>query len=243
MAAIPQDLLDRIRELERRLRAVEGRANIRPALNQVLNGDVKIGEGGQLTVTDPTTGVETFRIGQFVPPNDGEFATVIRRRDGSTAISVYNGTENLEEPQPLRLLDAQGNVLFADDVLRGGLARPFLQTPWYPVADLDRYATTTSETPDWLWSALVVKQHPRMFVKGYLQADAGTTGACQVFIGDVPWGDVHTVTDAWVTFSDGPAPLEDGAFIDTVEVRLKAWRTAGTGTVRVCPYQLVGQQS
>src|SRR5690606_41507145 len=62
---------------------------------------------------------------------------LIRRRDGTEAVSVWNGV-NPTEPQALRIKDAQGNDLLTEDVKAGGLYRP-----WIPLPDLadDRIAT------------------------------------------------------------------------------------------------------
>ncbi|GAU67692.1 hypothetical protein SSP35_05_02590 [Streptomyces sp. NBRC 110611] len=67
MAAIPLDLLDRIRTLERQVRELAGRAHMRPALNQINHGAVRIGEGGSLDVRAPN-GTQVLGVGQKTVP-------------------------------------------------------------------------------------------------------------------------------------------------------------------------------
>ncbi|MFE0187730.1 hypothetical protein [Streptomyces sp. NPDC058989] len=161
MAIVPQDLNDRIRRLEAELRALTTAANRRPAMNQILHGDVKIGEGGSLSVRQPG-GAETFRVGE-VGPIAGEHALVVRRRDGSVALSVWNGTTSDGQAQAVRVKDAQGHELLSEDVVAGGLARPHL-----PIVMSPAQATNWPSTSSTSWTDLQVAwpetQHPRMDV-------------------------------------------------------------------------------
>lgn len=167
MAYVPQDILDRINALEREVRTLRGRAQIRPALNQVLNGDVAIGEGGTLTVRTPD-GNEQFRVGDMAWAGGEtvrEFGAVIRRQDGTTAIAVWNGSGVEGQPQVLRLLDARGHLIFAEDVTaeQGGLFRPHLAQPWHD-ATFSRWPSTTSTSYTALQEAHIETEHPRLRV-------------------------------------------------------------------------------
>ena len=86
----PTDLIDRIRALERQVQDLTGRVNIRPALNTIVGGSVTIKGGGSLLVED-SDGTDVFSIGRILPDVDGEQqqATVIRRMDGSLALTVW----------------------------------------------------------------------------------------------------------------------------------------------------------
>ncbi|MGD6762036.1 hypothetical protein ACOKM5_24185 [Streptomyces sp. BH097] len=158
---MPQDVLDRIASLERQVRELTGRANIRPALNQILNGDVQIGEGGQLIVKAPG-GVQHFMVGQLGTRYDErEFGVIIRRRDGTTALSIFNG-DDAENPQVLRLLDTNGNGLLVEDIKAGGLYRP-----WFPYPELANDNTSTwPSTTGTTWTVVEqgngISQHPRV---------------------------------------------------------------------------------
>ncbi|MFJ1708581.1 hypothetical protein [Kitasatospora sp. NPDC088346] len=240
MAAIPQDLLDRIRALERQVRELTGRAQTRPALDQIQHGQVVIAEGGTLTVKD-ADGTELLFLGKLDPHPDGspQYGLLLNREDGSLALSMWSGGP---EPQGIDLWDARGNVIISEDRVAGGLARPYLHTPLYPTNDLDAYAWTTDSNPNALWSGAHLRQQPKASIGGYLQADAGTVGRCQVYMNGQPWGAVHETNGGWIQWGDGALPVP-GDFFAGVEVEIKVWRVSGTGRVRVCPTGMYGAQS
>ncbi|MFJ9816153.1 hypothetical protein ACIRU3_12970 [Streptomyces sp. NPDC101151] len=126
MAAVPQDLLDRIRTLERQVRELSGRAQIRPALSTITHGTVTIGEGGQLFVQQPGGGI-VFGVGQSP---QGDWATAAAREDGTTAFSV-GGNRDAQARQMVRIWsrDQPNDVLLMDD----GYSPRFLGRPWMPV--------------------------------------------------------------------------------------------------------------
>jgi hypothetical protein len=127
MAYVPQDVLDRLAALEREVRTLRGRAQMRPALNQVLNGDVVIGEGGRLFVRDPD-GTPVFETGQSPA---GDYFTRMRRDDGARAISIgANSYPDDDAPsQMVRIWDRNQNVIVMDDYY----SDEFLGRPWMPV--------------------------------------------------------------------------------------------------------------
>ncbi|MGI5444153.1 hypothetical protein ACQEVM_38590 [Streptomyces sp. CA-243310] len=188
MPHIPQDVLDRIASLERQVKQLTGRANIRPALNQVLSGDVTIGEGGQLKVR-AAGGTEHFRVGHlgtyYQDETTGEtareFGTIIRRRDGSVALSIWNGQDAVN-PQVFRVYDAKGNAIISEDIERGGLHRPHLAQPWY-----DAQAGRWPKTESWSWETLqeahIETEHGK--VRIYAQkATVGAGGELRLLIND-----------------------------------------------------------
>ncbi|MFJ7902367.1 hypothetical protein ACIQ6V_18055 [Streptomyces sp. NPDC096198] len=128
MAAVPQDLLDRIRALERQVRELTGRAQMRPALNKVLNGDVVIGEGGRLIATAPN-GRRIFMTGQTAA---GDWAVGIARpTDGTAALTV--GDEDAKGAgQMIRIWNRDPglrDVIVMDDAF----SERFLGRPWMPI--------------------------------------------------------------------------------------------------------------
>ncbi|MFE4203964.1 MULTISPECIES: hypothetical protein [Streptomyces] len=178
MPFIPQDVLDRLTGLERQVKQLTGRANIRPALNQVLSGDVTVGEGGQLRVK-AASGIEHFRVGHlgtYYQDEDGktakEFGTIIRRRDGSVALSIWNGQDAVN-PQVLRLSDAKGNDIFAENIENGGLHRPHLAQPWID-SQPHRWPSTDSTSFELLQEAHVETEHAK--VRIYVQTTAVGAG-------------------------------------------------------------------
>ncbi|MDX2986361.1 hypothetical protein [Streptomyces caniscabiei] len=147
MAYVPQDVLDRLAALEREVRTLRGRAQMRPALNQVLNGDVVIGEGGRLFVRDPD-GTAVFETGQS--PSVGDYFTAMRRDTGDIAFAIgANSYPDDDAPrQMVRIWDRNQNVIVMDDYH----SDEFLGRPWIPVqlhpTERQDYTGTTYQ-PAW----------------------------------------------------------------------------------------------
>ncbi|MCY0942608.1 hypothetical protein [Streptomyces antarcticus] len=181
MPHIPQDVLDRIASLERQVKQLAGRANIRPALNQVLSGDVVIGEGGQLMVR-AEGGVEHFKVGD-IPSyyDDTEFGTILRRRDGSIALSIWNGQDAVN-PQVIRIKDAKGNEILAENIEQGGLHRPHLAQPWFDVQPV-RWPKTESWSWETLQEAHIETEHGKLRVFAQ-KATVGNGGELRLLIND-----------------------------------------------------------
>ncbi|ANZ19959.1 hypothetical protein O1L44_29635 [Streptomyces noursei] len=232
MAIVPQDLTDRIRRLEAQVRMLTTAANRRPAMNQVVHGDVKIGEGGSLSVRQPG-GAETFRAGE-VGPIAGEHALVVRRRDGSEAFSVWNGTPT-GQAQAVRIKDAQGNEIVSEDVVGGGLARPHLPVVMSPAQAVDWPSTEATDWTD-LQVAWPEAQHPRMEV--FAQATANGPG-----------GDFRITVDGQ-TVASGPVgkPIQAAFKIPGYrfgahpEIKLQA-RAKANSVVWACVQRLYGVAS
>ncbi|MEV6395598.1 hypothetical protein AB0M39_12600 [Streptomyces sp. NPDC051907] len=141
MAAIPLDLLDQIRTLQRDVRALMGRVNIRPALDEITAGRVKIGEGGSLEVYAPD-GTGIFGVGRTA---DGSYGVEIQRPDGSNAFTV-GGTG--EGSNMIRTWSRVGDVILMDDYHSPRfLGRPWMPVPLYPT----KQQGTTSSTYQYGW--------------------------------------------------------------------------------------------
>ncbi|WP_053913653.1 hypothetical protein [Streptomyces sp. TP-A0875] len=128
MAYVPQDVLDRIAALEREVRQLRGRASMRPALNQIVHGDLVVGEGGRLLVRAPG-GPAVFETGQS--PTAGDYFTMLRRDTGAQALSIGANTYPGDDAptQMIRMWDRSGNAIVMDDYH----ADRFLGRPWMPV--------------------------------------------------------------------------------------------------------------
>ncbi|CAM2785517.1 MULTISPECIES: hypothetical protein [Streptomyces] len=136
MAAVPRDLLDRIAKLEREVRTIRGRSQIRPALDSVTAGDVVIGRGGQLKAETPD-GYRTFIVGETP---DGDWGVGIGRDDGTRALTV--GDESGTDAQMIRIWSRDGHIILMDDAHAPGfLGRPWMPVPLYPTS-----AQVTSST-------------------------------------------------------------------------------------------------
>ncbi|WP_345174767.1 hypothetical protein [Streptomyces lavendulae] len=226
MPHVPQDVLDRIAGLERQVKQLAGRAQIRPALNQVLAGDVVISEGGQLKVK-AASGVEHFRVGHlgtYYNDEDGqtarEFGTIIRRRDGSIALSIWNGQDAVN-PQVLRLIDAKGNMIFAEDIERGGLYRPHLAQPWVD-SQAGRWPRTTDTSFETLQEAHIETEHGKVRIYARRAIDGGSTG-----------GEIRIVING-TTVATASGDIDDTFTVpnyqygDLITVELQARRTGTT---------------
>ncbi|MFF0744221.1 hypothetical protein ACFYVL_27865 [Streptomyces sp. NPDC004111] len=168
MAAIPLDLLDRIRALEQQVRQLTGRAQIRPALDQVLHGDVTVGEGGRLLVQDPD-GTNIVETGQSAA---GDWFVRLRRDNGSPALGVGANTYTGDETkQMVRIFSRNGAAVVMDDYYSDEyLGRPSIPIPWQP-----SYPTTSSANPVTAWIALGRVQCAVFYVAAEVYAPPNAT--------------------------------------------------------------------
>ncbi|MET9555081.1 hypothetical protein [Streptomyces sp. NPDC006645] len=121
---------------------------MRPALNQVLNGDVVIGEGGRLIVKDPD-GDAVFQTGQS--GTAGDYYTIMSRANGAQALAIgANSYPDDDAPsQMVRMWDRNGNAVVMDDYY----SDEFLGRPWIPVQlhpTERQFYTGTSYEPAWV---------------------------------------------------------------------------------------------
>ncbi|MCR8576153.1 hypothetical protein [Streptomyces sp. Isolate_219] len=188
MATVPNDLLDRIRDLERKVRELAGRAQTRPAMDEIREGDVKITEGGQLTVTPPGKDYSTFVIGQWP---DGSYGTVLRRFDGSFALTVEGEKEDrgtwrlwsrdLASPDRILVMDDRHSDRF--------LGRPWLPLGLSPTAD----QSSTSDQWRYAWVGGAPAHNAVAVLKVSTLAEAGGT----VRVRMLPEGGKPVTVDEW----------------------------------------------
>ncbi|MCX4987115.1 hypothetical protein [Streptomyces sp. NBC_00572] len=237
MAAIPQDLLDRVRALENRLRMLEGRANIRPAMDQVLNGDVVVGEGGALAVLHPS-GPTAFRVGELFAQTH-EYGMVVRRDDGSIALSLYRGVENPNTvPQALRIVDADGAEIFAEDTVAGGIARPYIPLPVPQEENTTKWPSTTSTSFTTVGRSNGIIQQPRARVYAQVTASGGATAQVQFRVNGTVVATGTAGQPLLATFA-----IPSYAFGMNAEFELQARVSSGTGTAYAQTRYLYGFQS
>ncbi|MCT4355842.1 hypothetical protein M5362_22130 [Streptomyces sp. Je 1-79] len=239
MAIIPTDLLDRIRTLERQIRDLMGSANTNPALNEIMGGEVVIGDGGRLRVRT-AGGEDLLYLGRVEPdrkPDVPQQGLVVRRDDGSLALTVWTGSPDTLPTQPVQILDRKGNVVVADDAAHHGLARPYIPYPLPEPVDTARWESTGAT--DWatLYRGPGIAQHPRLYCRIGVQGTAGAQ--IRVLVNGSPLGPVATTPEPELVFTE-PLTAEFGATV-TFEVQAKV-ATAGD-TVRCRPLALYGVQS
>ncbi|MHC0429981.1 hypothetical protein ACX6XY_07310 [Streptomyces sp. O3] len=238
MAIIPTDLLDRIRALERQVRDLMGSANTAPPMNEISGGDVVIGDGGTLRVrTD--LGEDLFYLGQVQPDRaDGspQQGLVVRRDDGTLALTVWTGTPDTLPVQPVQILDRQGNVVVADDAERYGLARPYVPYPLpAPVDRAARWESTGSTAWTTLYEGPGLAQHPQLHCR--IAADGSAGAELRLLVNGVAVGPVGGPDGLEFT-----APLgEDFGALVTFAVQARV--AAAGDTVRCRPMALYGVQS
>lgn len=237
MAIIPTDLLDRIRDLERQVRELMGSANRSPAMNQI-GGDVIIGDAGRLRVRTPM-GEDLLYLGRVQPDRENgapQQGLLLRRDDGSLALTVLTPDPGSTPVQPVRIFDRRGNTVFADDAERYGLARPYLAYPLPGPTDTARWAS--AGTTDWttLYRGTGIAQHPRLYCRIGVAGGAGS--AVRLLVDGVPTGP-EGGPGADLDFTE-VLPAEYGGTV-TFEVQA---RVAATGdTVRCLPLALYGVAS
>ncbi|MYR46588.1 hypothetical protein [Streptomyces sp. SID5910] len=236
MPFVPQDVLDRLSKLEREVRELRGRSQMRPALTEILNGDVTIGEGGQLIVRAPG-GVEILRLGDIYNPDNGvsEFGVIMKRRDGSVAMSLYNGT-GTDEAQVLRLFDARGHGLLLEDVKAGGLYRPWIPYGTPIASDYKLWPHTSSTSWEEVARIRAPTQHPRLRYYLYGKWDGGVVAQSRITVD----GTVIATSASGTPQMADIAEIPNYEYGKEVDVRIEARVVSGTGSVYLAPYALYG---
>lgn len=238
MPQLPEDIIDRLTAMERRIQQLSTAVNSRPALNTVSGGEVRISDGGSLSVVEPG-GTKILGVGAWSPT---EYGMEIKRQSGKTALSIRNVVQGTYD-QAFRVFDSYNHEIIADDVVKGGLARPWLAmlppqdtaTARWPQTNATAW-TTVARSFNPLWQ-------PRMRLHFLTAAAAGVTGQVRVLVDGSPWGDPVTTPAAF----DRTAPVtEDFAtrFGTTlVKVEIQAMVTGGSGLVYAQPLMMYGTQS
>ncbi|MFD3327579.1 hypothetical protein [Streptomyces sp. NPDC058701] len=237
MPQLPEDIIDRLTAMERRIQQLSTAVNTRPALNSVSGGEVRITDGGSLSVIEPG-GTKILGAGFW---SATEYGMEIKRQSGKTALSVRNVTAG-DYDQAFRVFDAYAHELFSDDVVKGGLARPWLAMLPPQDTSTARWPQTTSAAWTTVARSFNPLWQPRMRLNFLTAAAAGVTGQVRVLVDGVQWGDPVTTPAAF----DRTAPVvEDLAtrFGSLVKVEIQAMVTGGTGAVFAQPLMMYGTQS
>ncbi|MFF3622150.1 hypothetical protein [Streptomyces sp. NPDC002467] len=173
--------------------------------------------------------------------SDTEYGMEIKRQSGKTALSIRNVVTGTYD-QAVRIFDPYGNEVLSDDVVTGGLARPWL--PMLPPQDLG--TARRPQTNQTAWTAIARSSNPifqpKMRIQIVTAAAAGVTGQIRVMVDDVQWGDIVTTP---TSFDRTAAITPDfGArFGSTAKIEVQAKVTAGTGLVYAQPLLMYGTQS
>ncbi|GAA3374271.1 hypothetical protein GCM10020367_37510 [Streptomyces sannanensis] len=230
MPQLPEDIIDRLTQMERRIQALSTAVNTRPALNEIRDG--------ALTVKLPN-GTAALQVGKW---NGEEYGFAVRRQTGETALSLYNGNGSGTSKQVLRLYDAYNHEIVSDDVNSGGLARPWLQMLPPQSLGTPQWAQTTSTTWSPISRSVNPIWQPRMRLAIYTRVSSGATGQVRVLVDGTPWG---PVVNAGAPFDHTNLIVPDitTRFSSSVTVEIQAMVTSASGTVSAQPYLMHGLQS
>ncbi|MFR9795500.1 hypothetical protein ACL02U_06265 [Streptomyces sp. MS06] len=239
MPLLPEDIIDRFIALERRIHQLSTAVNTRPALNRITGGSVEITDGGSLDVRTGDGQNELMHVGSW---SDGEYGFSLRRQTGELAISAYNGDGSTTSVQPVRIHDAHGHEIVSDDILTGGLARPWLAMLPPQDTSTTRWPQTTSSSWTTVARSFNPVWQPKFRLYLYTAASSGATGQVRVLVNGSQWG--GTVA-AGSTFdhTDAVSGDFDSVFSGLVKVEVQCQVTSTSGTVYAQPVIMYGTQS
>ncbi|NDK26107.1 hypothetical protein FSY75_16920 [Streptomyces sp. TR1341] len=239
MPQLPEDIIDRLTQMERRIQQLSTAVNTRPAQNTVTGGGVEITGGGYLTVRPPNGGPALFSVGKW---SGDEYGLAMRRQTGELALSLYNGDGTSTSVQPLRIHDIAARELISDDVLSGGLARPWLNMLPPQDSAVARWPQTTATTMTTIAMSYNVVWQPRMRLLMNTRAGSGATGSVRVLVNGSQWG--NAVTAGSDFDYSAPVATDFAAVYGTLlKVEVQAQVTSASGTVYANPVLMYGRQS
>ncbi|GKQ35662.1 hypothetical protein [Streptomyces sp. A012304] len=253
MPQLPEDIIDRLTQMERRIQQLSTAVNNRPALNQVTNGSVHVNggvlevsngaveivDGASLLVQGPNLPAPTLRVGTW---DGSEYGMEIHRQTGSLAMTLYNGDGTSGSKQPLRIYDSANREIISDDITTGGLARPWMvMVPPQDVA-LSRGPQTTSTS----WTTIAMSYNtvwqPKMRLRMTTGVSSGAAGQIRVLVNGTQWG---TTVTAPTEFDQTALISADFAsvYTSTVKIEVQGIVTSASGTVYATPTLMHGRQS
>ncbi|MFF7977774.1 hypothetical protein ACFZDK_01395 [Streptomyces sp. NPDC007901] len=239
MPQLPEDIIDRLTQMERRIQQLSTAVNTRPAQNTVTGGSVEITGGGSLAVRPPSGGPAIFAVGKWTGE---EYGLAMRRQTGQLALSLFNGDSTATGLQPLRLYDAQANEIVSDDVGNGGLARPWLAMLPPQDSTYTNWPHTSATSMTTIAMSYNIAWQPKMRLMMNTRVTSGYTGSVQVLVNGVQWG---STVDASVGFdyTDVIASDFDAIFGTRFKVEVQAAVSASGGTVYANPVLMHGRQT
>ncbi|APE23331.1 MULTISPECIES: hypothetical protein [Streptomyces] len=176
MPQLPEDIIDRLNQMERRLKALSTAVNTRPAVNE-------------------------FR------PTPSESVTITR---------------------PLfRIFDGYNHEIFADDILTGGLARPWLQLMPPLASDPAKWPSTTAAAFTTIARCSNPIWQPKLRLAISTAASSGATGKVRVLVDSVPFGPAVTAGTTYDYLGLLPGDMKT-RFGQTMNIEIQAQATGGT---------------
>ena len=231
MPQLPEDIIDRLTQMERRIQQLSTAVNTRPALNTVSGGTLEVG---------PATGSPVFKIGKW--PGTDEYRMELRRQTGQLAMSMYNGDGTATSLQPLRLYDKAEREILSDDISTGGLARPWLNMLPPQDTSTTRWPQTTSTSMTTIAMSYNIAWQPKMRLVMNTRASSGATGSVQVLVNGAQWG--STVSAGTDFIYEALISSDFGSVYGTqLKVEVQAQVTSASGTVYANPILMYGRQT
>ncbi|WP_137993966.1 hypothetical protein [Streptomyces vilmorinianum] len=208
MPQLPEDIIDRLVQMERRIQALSTAVNTRPALNEVIDGAL----------------------------------TVRRTVDNTVNTILQIGSSTASNTKPvIRINDGYNHEIFSDDILTGGLARPWLallppqdvnQARWPSTTATAFTAIARSANPIW---------QPKLRLVLNTRVSSGATGQVRVMVDGAQFG---PTVNAGTTFDHtGPVTTDmQSRFGSTMTVEVQAMVSSG-GTVYAQTHLMHGTQT
>lgn len=240
----PQDIISHFKRLEKRIENLERSQRI--SNTSIDQGSIVVNNGA--IVSKHPNGVELFRagVGETVLPFEVDptqgYLTRIKRGNGQVVFEVFTDNDGAESR--LVMNDRNGNQIFAEDWLVGkGLARPYI--PWGANKTVDLTTPpdiTTSGTFVAVYTVQGILQHPALFVRLKVVADAGTTGEIRLqdtFFSSTLWSD--TIASG-SSIKSGVGTLNGlYSYGQMVGLEIQVRRTSGAGNIRTALVNTYGQ--
>ncbi|MFF8836032.1 hypothetical protein [Streptomyces sp. NPDC015130] len=213
MALLPEDIIDRLIQMERRIQALSTAVNTRPPLTEIVNGSLTMKR--QSDPEDPNTAVTVAQINTSGP----------------------GGTKPV-----LRISDAYGHEILSDDILTGGLARPWLpMLPPQDIVNLGNWASTTSTAWTTIATSVNPIWQPHMRLKALTRVSSGAAGQVRVMVNGVQFG--STIAAGSTFDHSGPVTNDmQTNFGRDLTVDIQAIITTA-GTVYAQPVLMHGKQT
>ncbi|MCX4982804.1 hypothetical protein [Streptomyces sp. NBC_00572] len=213
MAQLPEDIIDRLIQMERRIQALSTAVNTRPPITEVVNGSLTVRR--QPNPDDPTTSVTVTQINSSGP---------------GSAKPV------------LRVNDAYGHEILSDDIITGGLARPWLSMlPPQDLASANWPATSATG-----WTTIAQSQNPiwqpKMRLRMLTRVSASATGQIRVMVNGLQFGATVAAGTVFDTTDLVTADMQTN-FGKDLTVEIQGIVTSASGTVYAKPILMYGRQT